>query len=253
LAKIQRLRHREGNDMNTEKTEGMEHGRAEALSSAAVARRRMLVKGLGRGGAVFAGATSIQSLANATNLVTGDGHMCSVSGQHSAVHSQATGTQTCGGHTCGHYKDRSHWPTHVNCDGDHHTVCQHSHLEAYGEEDGKPEHEEKDKERYDDKSKSWIYDGRGKVKHCHPNSWKSDKTKKYSTTKVTCTLFDVMDFHGDNNEDESHWVCAWLNAQNPNCHFPYTPDEVKAFYDCGKGTAKYNDALAFCKTLEINS
>jgi hypothetical protein len=239
--------------MTTKNLKSIDPKNADALSSSAFARRRMLLKGLGKSGAVLVGSASIQSLASATNLVTGDGHKCSISGQHSAVHSQSTNTQTCGGHTCEHYKVKTKWPTHINCDADHHSVCDKSNLKVYGEVDDQPDHEEKDKETFDTSISDWKFDGRGKVKRCHPNDWKKDKTKKYSTTEVTCTLKDVIDVHAAYNEDEAHWICAWLNAQNPSCHFPYTANEVKAFYDCGKGTAKYNDALAFCKTLETIS
>jgi len=236
--------------MSTKTVASVNQDKSEALSSAAVARRRMLLKGLGKGGAVLAGSVSIQSLASQTNLVTQDGKKCSVSGQHSAVHSQSTSTQTCGGHKCSTYKEHIKWPMNVNEHDDHRIVCKDSQREAYGEVDSiDGDDDNKEKERYS--GAAWVDDGVGKVKHIHPNRWKRDTSKKYSKTKVTCTLKDIIDFHGDNNEDEAHWVCAWLNANKFPTQYPYTPTEIKAFYDCGAGTEKYNNALAFCKTLEI--
>jgi len=223
---------------------------SEALSSASAARRRMLIKGLGKGGAVLVGTASIQTLASATNLVTADGKKCSISGQHSAVHSQSTETQTCTGHKCSTYKDHSCWPSHINKVADHKTVCKRSQRKAYGEEDWvHGDDDNKPKQRHS--NWTWVDDGTGRVKHCHPNKWKSDTTKRYSKYEVTCTLKDVIDFHSDNNEDEAHWICAWLNAHKFPTQYPYKPEEIIAFYDCGAGTEKYNNALAFCKTLEI--
>lgn len=234
--------------MNTDKAPFMGQEKSEALSSAAVARRRMLLKGLGKSGAVLVGSVSIQTLASATNLVTEDGKKCNISGQHSAVHSKSTDTQTCGGHKCVTYKDHSTWPSGVIKDSDHKIICKSSTLEAYGEEDiVYGDDNDKPKDRHN--GFSWVDDGRGKVKHCHPNNWKKDTSRKYSKTKVTCTLKDVIDFYDD--QDEAHWVCAWLNAKKFPTQYPYTPDEIIKFYDSGKGTEKYTNALAFCKTLEI--
>jgi len=240
-----------GNMMSTKTVASVNQDKSEALSSAAIARRRMLLKGLGKGGAALAGTVSIQSLASATNLVTQGGNKCSISGQHSAVHSQSTSTQTCGGHKIVTYKDHTTWPKTVNKNADHHTVCKDSQRKAYGEEDFVSGDDDDKEEDHHDGS-NWTYYGRGKVRHCHPNSWKSDTSKRYSKTEVTCTLKDIIDFHGDNNEDEAHWVCAWLNAHKFPQTYPYTPVEIKAFYDCGSGTEKYNNALAFCKTLETS-
>ncbi len=218
-----------------------------------MARRRMMLKGLSKGGAVLAASTaSIHSLASGTTFVTRDNHICSISGQHSAVHSATTNTETCGGYRCDTYKDKTKWPGNVNCNADNRTVCKDSKLEAYGEEDSSPDDDESDREKYD--GNNWTDAGRGKVKHCHPDKWKTDRSKKYSKYKVTCTLYDVMDFHADKNkdQDEVHWIGAWLNACNSRLNFPYSPDEVKAYYGKGKGTPEYENALAFFKTLEIS-
>lgn len=236
--------------MNTENTELMHQEKTQSLSSPALARRRMLVKGLSKGSAVLVGSVSIQSLASATTLVTADGKKCSISGQHSAVHSQSTDTQTCGGHKCSTYKDHSIWPGNVNKNADHKSVCKDSQLKAYGKEVSWSG-DDSNKPRVKYSGNDWVDDDQApKVKHIHPTNWKRDTSKKYTKTEVTCTLKDVIDFHSDNNEDEAHWVCAWLNAHKFPTQYPYTPEEIIEFYDSGKGTEKYANALAFCKTLE---
>jgi len=76
----------------------------QALSSQAVARRHMLLKGLGKGAAVLAATVPIQTLAG-QNLLTPDRlHQCSVSGMHSGVHSATpAGTPVCGGFSPGYW------------------------------------------------------------------------------------------------------------------------------------------------------
>lgn len=73
--------------MSTKNTESTLNGQVAALSSAAVARRRILLKGVGKGAAVLAATIPIQTLATQT-LLTPDGlHQCSISGMTSGVHS----------------------------------------------------------------------------------------------------------------------------------------------------------------------
>ncbi|MDO8286569.1 MAG: hypothetical protein Q7T69_16290 [Rhodoferax sp.] len=72
------------------------------LSADALARRSLLLKGLGRGSAVLAATVPLQTLAG-QSLLTFDGkHQCSVSGMHSGVHSATpSNTPTCGGYSPG--------------------------------------------------------------------------------------------------------------------------------------------------------
>lgn len=72
------------------------------LSTDALARRSLLLKGLGRGSAVLAATVPLQTLAG-QSLLTYDGkHQCSVSGMHSGVHSATpSNTPTCGGYSPG--------------------------------------------------------------------------------------------------------------------------------------------------------
>lgn len=73
----------------------------EILSSTAQARRRALVKGLGKGGAALATVAPIQSFA-APSLLPGN-TICSVSGAMSGVNSQHTGGTGCEGYNPTHY------------------------------------------------------------------------------------------------------------------------------------------------------
>ena len=66
------------------------------------------------------------------------------------------------------------------------------------------------------------------------------------------SLFQVMspkDKSGDfSNTDEFHWVCAWLNAITNSFNFPYSGDQVIGFWNAGKSSDTYKDALTFFKT-----
>lgn len=90
--------------MSTRNNELVDNEQAAALSSAAVARRRILLKGVGKGAAVLAATVPIQTLANQT-LLTPDGlHQCSISGMTSGVHSATpTNTARCGGFSPGYW------------------------------------------------------------------------------------------------------------------------------------------------------
>jgi len=76
-------------------------GSIEPLSAGALARRRALFKGIGKGGAVLAASVPIQTLAGQQLLTAGGLHVCSVSGMHSGVHSANTSTVYCGGKSPG--------------------------------------------------------------------------------------------------------------------------------------------------------
>ena len=93
-------------------------GKGATLSADALARRSLLLKGLGRGSAVLAATVPLQTLAG-QSLLTYDGkHQCSVSGMHSGVHSATpTDTPICGGYSPGWWrqsddgiKPRRTWP-----------------------------------------------------------------------------------------------------------------------------------------------
>lgn len=100
--------------MSTKNTESADNGQAAALSSAAIARRRILLKGVGKGAAVLAATVPIQTLAG-QSLLTFDGtHACVVSGIGSGVHSTTPGnTQRCAGFNITYWRTlkQTDWPT----------------------------------------------------------------------------------------------------------------------------------------------
>jgi hypothetical protein len=73
----------------------------DPLSRDAAVRRRLLLRGIGKGTAVLGATVPFQTLAG-PSLLTFDGrHQCSVSGMHSGVHSAMPSTSTCGGYSPG--------------------------------------------------------------------------------------------------------------------------------------------------------
>jgi hypothetical protein len=99
--------------MGTEKIEATAQSGEEALSFAAVARRRMLLKGVGKGVAVMAATVPIQTLATQPFLTKDGQHQCTVSGAMSGVHSTTpNSTPTCRGNTPTFYQTLSNWPNY---------------------------------------------------------------------------------------------------------------------------------------------
>ena len=179
-------------------------------SSVVVARRRALLRGVGKGAAVLAAAAPIKTLAG-QSLLTFDGkHQCSVSGQQSGVHSATpTNTPVCGGYSPGWWGQT---------------------------DDGKTPR------------RTWPTDHRQKCKDVFSRS-----TLRNSDTNGSWpTLFQIMEpkepISKFSNTDEFHWVCAWLNALSRSFNFPYSGQQVLDYYNKGKGSAAYEDALAFFKT-----
>lgn len=194
--------------MSTDNIESADQGNAEALSSAALARRRILLKGVGKGTAVLAATVPIQTLAG-QSLLTFDGkHQCSVSGMHSGVHSTTpSGTAVCGGYSPGwwgqSYKDGApkHWPPGVNFNAPVTTVFQYF-----------------------------------------------TRTNKDGSVPTLFQVMDPKDKTGQfSSTDEFHWISAWLNALSYSFNFPYSGEEVLRFYNQGPASSVYQDALTFFK------
>ncbi len=72
-------------------------------------RRRLLLKGLGKGTAAAATLVPLQSLAT-TKLLTGNNMGCSISGMQSAVRSQTGGATYCKGYKPSCYSNKNKWP-----------------------------------------------------------------------------------------------------------------------------------------------
>ena len=100
--------------MSTKNIDSKGEGPNAILSHSAAARRRILLKGVGKGAAVLAATVPIQTLAN-QSLLTFDGlHQCTVSGMKSGVHSTTPGTTPlCGGFSILHWSNLNptQWPS----------------------------------------------------------------------------------------------------------------------------------------------
>lgn len=81
---------------------------AAGISADALRRRRLLLRGVGKGAALASVVVPIQSLANPSLTV----RLCTVSGVQSNVGSGRTGgtTATCQGFAPGHFADLKNWP-----------------------------------------------------------------------------------------------------------------------------------------------
>lgn len=186
-------------------------GSTEPLSASALARRRALFKGIGKGGAAIAASVPIQTLAGQTLLTAGGQHICSVSGMQSGVHSATTNVAYCGGYSpawWGQTKDglspSRTWPTLPS---------------------------------------SWTY-----ATKCNVVFTRS--TLKIGETAISPSLFEVMCAKDSKlskfaNTDEFHWICAWLNALSHSFNFPYSGQQVIDFYN---DLSRYDAALDFFKT-----
>lgn len=206
--------------MAIEKTKSTDQGEvetaAQALSPQAVARRHLLLKGLGRGSAVLAATVPIQTLAG-QSLLTFDGkHQCSISGMQSGVHSATpTNTPTCGGYSPGWWGQ-----TTTNSKGQ--LVPR----------------------------RPWPISNPNAP--C-VNTFGACKLRNPDGSQAS--LFDVMSPKAGgkfSNTDEFHWICAWLNALSHSFNFPYSGDDVLKFYNAGSGSTVYQNALTFFKTYMEN-
>jgi hypothetical protein len=205
--------------MAIEKTKAAEQSEAPAdepvLSSEAVARRHMLLKGLGKGSAVLAASIPLKTLA-ATSVFTNPGAngapviRCGISGMNSGVHSRDTITNVCSGYSPGYYHQRQHWPSGLNPDALVTSVFPSCTLKV------------------------------------------NQQGTALGTFRVP-TLLEVMNLTP--RVDEFHWIAAWVNAMGgapSSWNFPYTGAQIQAFY-AGTGPYSKAQALTFIKTyLEIH-
>ncbi len=97
--------------MNTDNMESTGRG-TSAHSAVGMARRRLLLKGVGKGAAVLAATVPIKTLAG-QSLLTFDGqHRCSISGMQSGVHSATPlDTARCGGYSISYWSAGTGNPT----------------------------------------------------------------------------------------------------------------------------------------------
>ncbi len=213
--------------MKTENKEQPRQGNSEVLSSAAVARRHALLKGLSRGSVVLATALPLQTL-SAKTVFTHTGKngepvvQCGGSGQMSGVGSRTPDDDDRGdGYSPGYYKfpDKHPWPFGT----DPETPCKdifHGCLLEMPAPVTPP------------------------VKvHGNAHSKPTPPTPHVPASLVYVLL-------NDENSDYYHWITAWLNGMGgapASFNFPYTGPEVIAFYN-GTGPYSAAQALEFFKT-----
>lgn len=203
-----------------------------------LARRHMLLKGLGKGGAVLAATIPLKTLAS-TSVFTYKKSLndvqirCGISGMQSGVHSQDTVSNVCMGYSPGRYKKRENWPTNLSPDVD--CISLFSRCAAT-----MPVFEEQ-KDCTKIPGHFTGNDGKGK--------WIPEE--ETCTTKLVqvgirpATLLEVL--NNFENTDEFHWITAWINGNGGapvDWQFPYTGDQVIGFYNGGDAA----NALTFFKT-----
>lgn len=165
---------------------------AAALSSDALARRRMLLKSLGKGTSMAAAvaAGSMHTLASATTLTyTASGSRCTISGTVSGIHSKDTTKDTCRGRHPTVFKEASKWPPSNNGSGSY-TVGHKTFSRT--------------------SSFSSVFG--------------SGSSSTLQSILNGATLGSVS--------DEAAWITALLNSlpSSGALNFPYTPSKVLEFY-----------------------
>ena len=200
--------------MSTEKIEATAQSGEEALSSAAVARRRMLLKGAGKGAAVIAATVPIQTLAT-QSVLTFDGlHQCTVSGAMSGVHSATPlGTPTCTGYRPSRYAALIFWPGYAPGNNPPNTARATNTVDGI---------------TFNETAFFATVFGGG------------------SSSGNAARLINIVT--SGSPEPEQVWVTALLNAFKnatvPSLNFPYTPSQVRAFYSSPQAA----QALSFFRT-----
>lgn len=163
------------------------------LSSDALARRRMLLKSLGKG-ATVATAVSVpmHSLAAIGTLsVTANGKRCTMSGTMSGVHSKETVKEVCQGFVPTKYQTIANWP------GTHNTVAGVTHV-------------------------SNTVNG---ITFTDESTIQS-LFSSYGNKKLLQKLQDAP------SSDQAVWITALLNSLNPSAlNYPYSPKQVLDLYN----------------------
>ena len=204
--------------MSTENTESMGRDKAGALSSAAIARRRLLLASLGKGTAVAAAVSvPMQSLAAVGTLAVigpNDKRRCTISGVMSGVHSGETTAATCTGYSPGYYKTVSHWPLYNASSNP--------------------------------TASNPINGGSGTFNINTPFSTLFGSGS--SDGLITC-LVDTS-----SHQNEFHWTAALLNGTvgSPAVNFPYSAQEVIDLYKAG-GTVRSNAYAFFTGYMEVHN
>ena len=185
------------------------------LAPDALARRRMLLKSLGKGSTVIAAAAiPMHTLAStrSLSLTSSDGKRCTISGTMSGVHSSETITAICTGYSPGYYKTISHWQTYNITTG---IATNYVGTKQFTQ----------------NSTFTFLFGGTSSI--------------------GSKSLIDIM--LQNSNTDEFHWIAALLNSLPGSVavNYPYSPSEVIGFYN---STTMYSKALTFLKNyMEVHT
>jgi hypothetical protein len=186
-----------------------------ALSDEVQSRRRLLLKGLGKGTAVAAVVVPINTLASPTLV-----RLCTVSGMQSNVGSGRTGINTdqCKGYAPSYYapnpsEEVRNWPNFVFQKGP----------QAINQVDGIT---------FSELSLFSEVFGPG-------------------ATLGSVSLFNIL--KSNIASEEAIWITALLNAikKPAGFNFPYTPSQVRAYYNNPDATVRSNALKLFSGYLQV--
>jgi len=207
--------------MNTEKSNLTESKKPDAFCPHALARRQLLLKGLGKGSAVLAASIPLQTLASESVFTyNGSGSTatqirCGISGMTSGIHSRDITTNQCIGYSPGYYHLREHFPASVNPDALITAVFSGCSLNVPNMV-----------ERCTTEPGHSVSSGKKTI-------WVPESTScgMFEEGTRVPTLLEVMNITPRPNE--FHWLAAWLNAQpdSPAINYPYSGAEIIAFYN----------------------
>jgi hypothetical protein len=212
------------------------------MSKEALARRRMLLKSLGKGSAALAAASvPMHTLASSPTLRTVDGTRCSISGMQSGNNSRnPSASGSCRGNSPSYWSDYVNW-TDGQKKEENTLVGQLFGDSAFGEKGVTLRRIVCGIENNALVSPQDVSKGKGKGKG------KGEGQGNASTSTNTSRVIY-------NGTDEWHWCCAWMNAmaknQNGVVNFPYSPEEVINFYRNPTVNTPRKEALAFFELLE---
>lgn len=207
---------------------------AAPMSSAALARRHLLLKSLGKGSvALAATAIPIRTLAVTPTLrVDGKEVRCSISGMQSVAPSRMTDTVACTGKSPGYWHKFEHWTPEQKAAAMTPFEVLFMSVGSVGQ-----------------LGRFTLYDFVCSIGGSKPGGGKPAPVGGASMPTFTAGV-EAMNL---NTTDEWHWCCAWMNAMANGVpgtgvqYFPYTPLEVTALY---RGPNRAG-ALQFFKLLEM--
>ena len=177
---------------NRQDTEQQRSSELSEQQSDAAVRRRLLLKGLGKGSALLAAASPLAAVAADASApssppvlnryLTPGGKLCTVSGNQSGVRSGPQALDVCGGYPPLHYVNQASDPSPRN----------------------------------------WP-----QVDPATGKSWRYSVLFPNSPSPIKHSLI-VRILNANPASDEAFWIAAYFNALQPSLHFPYSTADVVA-------------------------